>query len=195
MVLRPQSSTREFEPMTSRSWQYSSCPWDNLPNIQLSGTLKGNVLPHYLWCLRWLQIHGVSDRCTGNWYVWVWLWMMYYVPQVQPDQGLNTWLPDHDITFHVPKTPVLTTRPAGLININVLPHYLRCLRSYQLHVHSVRLMHWQLIFSLNRRKQYVNQRNSKALQDNLNLKSDEECVCWGGEAGGEAGGGGDGRGL
>ena len=36
----------------------------------------------------------------------------YYAPQVRLDQGLNLWHPDHDSTFHVTKTPALTTRPS-----------------------------------------------------------------------------------
>ena len=34
----------------------------------------------------------------------------YYAPQVRPDQGSNSWTPDHDSTFHVTETPALTTR-------------------------------------------------------------------------------------
>ena len=33
----------------------------------------------------------------------------YYVPQVQPDWGLNSWSPAHGSTFHVTKSPALTT--------------------------------------------------------------------------------------
>ena len=36
----------------------------------------------------------------------------YYAPQVWPDQGSNSWPPDHDSTFHVTEMPALTTRPS-----------------------------------------------------------------------------------
>ena len=36
----------------------------------------------------------------------------YYAPQVRPDQGSNSWPPDHDSTVHVTKTSALTTRPS-----------------------------------------------------------------------------------
>ena len=32
--------------------------------------------------------------------------------QVWPDQGLNSWPPDHDSTFHVTEAPALTTCPS-----------------------------------------------------------------------------------
>ena len=33
----------------------------------------------------------------------------YYAPQVRPGWDSNSWLPDHDGTFHVTETPALTT--------------------------------------------------------------------------------------
>ena len=32
----------------------------------------------------------------------------YHAPHVHPDQGLNSWRPDHDSTVHVTETPALT---------------------------------------------------------------------------------------
>ena len=50
------------------------------------------------------------------WLLYFWfkydLGQKYYTCQVQPDQGSNSWLPDHDSTLHVTETPVLTTRPS-----------------------------------------------------------------------------------
>ena len=36
----------------------------------------------------------------------------YYAPQVWLDLDLNSWPPDHESTFHVTKTPALTTWPS-----------------------------------------------------------------------------------
>ena len=36
----------------------------------------------------------------------------YHAPHVWPDQGSNSWPPDHDSTVHVTETPTLTTRPS-----------------------------------------------------------------------------------
>ena len=71
----------------------------------------------------------------------------YHASQVRPDRGSNSWPPDHDSTVHVTETPALTTRPSVTsLKRNVLPHYLRGLRWFQMHGLSDRLMHWQLIF-------------------------------------------------
>ena len=41
----------------------------------------------------------------------------YYAPQVQPDQGSNSWPPDHDSSFHVTETSALTTWPSVTSNL------------------------------------------------------------------------------
>ena len=38
----------------------------------------------------------------------------YYAP-LRPDWGSNQRHPDHDSTFHVPETPVLTTQPSAIV--------------------------------------------------------------------------------
>ena len=43
-----------------------------------------------------------------------------YTPQVRPDQGSNSWPPDHDSTFHVTETPALTTWPSVTTLFNYL---------------------------------------------------------------------------
>ena len=42
----------------------------------------------------------------------------YYAPQVWPNQGSNSWPPDHDSTFHVTETPAVTTQPSVNVNVN-----------------------------------------------------------------------------
>ena len=70
-----------------------------------------------------------------------------YTPRDRPDRGSNSWPPDHDSTFHVTDTPALTTRPSVTLKRNVLPHYLRDLRWFQMHgLSDIILMNWQLIF-------------------------------------------------
>ena len=50
----------------------------------------------------------------------------YYAPQDRPDQGSNSWPPDHDSTFHVTETPALTTWPSvTLIPVLILNHHLK----------------------------------------------------------------------
>ena len=41
---------------------------------------------------------------------------MYNAPNVWSDWGSNPWPPDHDITFEVPETPVLTKWSLGTTN-------------------------------------------------------------------------------
>ena len=43
------------------------------------------------------------------------LGLKYYAPQVRPDQGSNSWPPDHDSIFNVTETPALTTWPSVTI--------------------------------------------------------------------------------
>ena len=45
-------------------------------------------------------------------YFWFNTRQKYYPPQVWSDQGSNSWLPDHDSTFHITEMPALTTWPS-----------------------------------------------------------------------------------
>ena len=49
-----------------------------------------------------------------KWYYWFKydLGHKYKAPQVRPNRGSNSWPLDHDSTFHVTETPVLTTWPS-----------------------------------------------------------------------------------
>ena len=70
----------------------------------------------------------------------------YQAPQVRPYRGSNSWPPDHNSTFHATEMSALPTWPSVTSKRNVLLHYLRRLRWFQMHGLSDRLMHWQLIF-------------------------------------------------
>ena len=77
---------------------------------------------HCLLCRKhWNKMHNLknpfpSSKCVNkmeyykiNIYFWFKydLGQKYYAPQVRPDQGSNSWHPDHDNTFHVTETPAL----------------------------------------------------------------------------------------
>ena len=94
-------------------------------------------------CCEWSSSEHLLSVILSVWFKYD-FGQKYHVPQVQPGWGLNSWPPDHDSTFHVTETPI-TTRPSVTSKRNVLPHYLRGLRWFQMHGLSDRLMHWQLI--------------------------------------------------
>ena len=37
---------------------------------------------------------------------------LLYILQIRPDQGSNSWPPDHDSTFYVTERPTLATQPS-----------------------------------------------------------------------------------
>ena len=51
----------------------------------------------------------------------------YQAPKVQRDRGSNSWPPDHHITFHVTKTPALTTRPSVTLFICIMIRPANCM--------------------------------------------------------------------
>ena len=99
------------------------------------------------FCFAWLA----ASLCGYAVNLSVWfkydLGQKYHAPQVQPGWGLNSWPPDDGSTFDVTEMPAITTRPSvtSFLKRNILPHYLRGLRWFQMHGLSDRLMHWQLI--------------------------------------------------
>ena len=46
----------------------------------------------------------------------------YNTPKVRLDRGSNSWPPDHDSTFHVTETPVLTTQPSVTLTSQISQH-------------------------------------------------------------------------
>ena len=110
-VLRTPSVTPPgFELMTSRLWQYISCHWDTSSDHSAISDLKRNVLPHYLRGLRWFQMHW----CTGNWFFFKdSLGLRYHMhSKFDRTRGSNSWISDHDRTFHVTEMPAVTTQPS-----------------------------------------------------------------------------------
>ena len=75
--------------------------------------------PHYIFNIV-LKVFSLHIITLGNTWiitlVIIYFWFKYdlgqkyYAPQVQPDQGSNSWRPDHDSTLHVTETPAVTTR-------------------------------------------------------------------------------------
>ena len=62
-----------------------------------------------------------------------------------PDQGSNSWPPDHDSTFHVPETPAVTTQPS--VTLSTLPVQEHCHRTCPQNlklVHCMRPVHLTL---------------------------------------------------
>ena len=65
-----------------------------------------------------IKIISWSYQQKTNWQRVKYIWFnydlvqKYYTPQVQPDQGSNSWPPDHDSTFHVTEMPALNTPPS-----------------------------------------------------------------------------------
>ena len=41
----------------------------------------------------------------------------YYASQVRPNQGSNSWPPDHESTVHATEMPALTTRPSVTVTV------------------------------------------------------------------------------
>ena len=61
----PSSTWLGFKLMTSKSLPCISCHWKGCYNHStVSDYWKKNVLPYYLRCLKWFQMHGLSDWCT-----------------------------------------------------------------------------------------------------------------------------------
>ena len=89
-ILFTQCLTRQgFQLITSRSWHYISCHWDTCTNHSAISNFKRNVLPHYLWGLRWFQMHRLSDKKTdAKWQLIFFfkdnLGQKYYSPQFTP---------------------------------------------------------------------------------------------------------------
>ena len=77
---------------------------------------------------------------STTFYLWLKydLGQKYYTPQVQPEWGSNSWPLDHDSTFHVIETPVLTTLQLGLtlyfvfvlLVFDCFAGYMQIIRSY-----------------------------------------------------------------
>ena len=74
----------------------------------------------------------------SSWYIvcYIFFWFKHdlgqtcYAPHVRPDQGLNSWPPDHDSTLHVTETPALTTRPS--VTSISQPYFYRAMNSFVL---------------------------------------------------------------
>ena len=81
-------------------------------------------------------VSHVGAHCP---HIKIWIWLIYlhsYVwfkydlgqkycaPQIQPEQGLNSWPPDHNSTFHATETPALTTWPSVTLYTELLSNLL-----------------------------------------------------------------------
>ena len=66
-------------------------------------------------------------------------------PRVRPDQGSNSWLPDHDSSFHVTETPAVTTQPKVT---SALHHYIMvvCMKIQFMHWQKICLLAWVFLF-------------------------------------------------
>ena len=79
-------------------------------------------------------------------------WFKYYLRhkyqahQVRPNQGSNSWPPDHNSTFHGTETPALTTWQSVTSKEMYCYIIFRGLTWFQMHWLSDTVMHWQLIF-------------------------------------------------
>ena len=118
----PASLLKEFMFFASVCIYVSVCNWDNSKSYDsLFRTLAVSDHCHSISCLVWfwyLNKLGKTQTSTNlltrkNIFVdQVRLRQKYYAPQSRPDWGSNSWPPDHDSTFHVTGTPVLTTWPS-----------------------------------------------------------------------------------
>ena len=102
--------------------KYCKLPWvdclGDWDTLVILGGGQYRVDYFTLLILSWPHICQPSSVCAFSLYFWFKydLGQKYYALQVQSDQGLNSWPPDHESTLHVAEMPALTAQPSVTFN-------------------------------------------------------------------------------